>query len=242
MHRFFIRPEEIMDSRVPLSAEDAAHACRVLRLRCGEEVLAMDGEGMEYPAVIESIAQKEAVLRLGEGRRVASEPECRVTLYQCLPKTGKMEVIVQKCVELGISKIVPVTSARCVVKLDQKDAKKKVERYQRVAYEAAKQSGRGIIPEIAMPIRLCDIPAGEHALMLVPYEEERAKSLKSALREHSDVKDIGMLIGPEGGLEQAEVDSLVRQGGVSVTLGNRILRTETAGMAALAMLLYELEG
>ena len=242
MHRFFIQPEKIMDHCVPLSAEDAAHACRVLRLRCGEEVLAMDGAGMEYPAVIESISQKEAVLRLGEGRKVASEPDCRVTLYQCLPKSGKLEVIVQKCVELGISKIVPVTSARCVVKLDQKDAKKKVERYQRVAYEAAKQSGRGVIPEVAMPIRIGEIPASEHELMLVPYEEERSMSLKTALRAHSEVKDIGMLIGPEGGLEQAEVDALAEKGGISVTLGSRILRTETAGMAALAMLLYELEG
>lgn len=242
MHRFFIRPEEIVNGCVPLSREDAAHACRVLRLKCGDAALAMDGAGREYPAVIESVSQGETILRLGEGRIAASEPACRVTLYQCLPKTGKMEVIVQKCVELGVSRIVPATSARCVVRLEQKDVKKKIERWQRVAYEAAKQSGRAVIPEVAMPIHIADIPADRHELMLVPYEEEKATSLKSALREHPNVKDVGMLIGPEGGLEQAEVAELTAQGGVSVTLGNRILRTETAGMAALAMLLYELEG
>ena len=242
MHRFFIRSENIIDGHVPLGAEDAAHACRVLRLKPGEAVLAMDGEGMEYSAVIESLSPKEGILILGEGRPVESEPACRVTLYQCLPKSGKMELIVQKCVELGISRIVPVESCRCVVKLDQKDAKKKIERYQRVAYEAAKQSGRGVIPVVEMPIRISEIPTKRHELMLVPYEEERAQSLKNTLRAHLEAKDIGMIIGPEGGLEQAEVEHFVQEGGISVTLGRRILRTETAGMAALAMLLYELEG
>ena len=243
MHRFFIESESLSGQQIEIIGEDAQHIGRVLRLRPGESILVCDGRGREAKANITSLEKQRVYAALEESFHPAQgEPSAEITLYQCLPKQGKMEWIVQKCVELGVSKIVPVASSRCVVRWEEKDVSKRTARYQRVAYEAAKQCQRGKIPTVESLIPLTEIVPSRHELMLLAYEQETAP-LKKVLRQQADgLKNIGLIIGPEGGLEVNEVECLRQQGAISISLGNRILRTETAGMAALCMILYELDG
>lgn len=238
MHRFFV--ENIEDGNALLTGSDAAHCARVLRLRAGDAARLCDGRGNEYDAVIESASAEECLLAVGEPFPSETEPKCRVTLYQCLPKTGKAELIVQKCVELGVDTVELVLSARCVAQPSKNDAAK-LARLNRVSEEAAKQSRRGVIPPVAgiTPIDALDPAAFD--LFLIAYEEERAVSLKAALLAHPAPGSVALLVGPEGGLTEEEVATLTRRGARAVSLGTRILRTETAGMAALAQLLYEVE-
>ncbi|MEZ4509004.1 MAG: RsmE family RNA methyltransferase [Eubacteriales bacterium] len=206
----------------------------------GDALSLCDGAGYEYDAVISSVSQDAVVCTLGERQKSEVESPVHVTLFQCLPKTGKMETIVQKCTELGVYAVVPVVSARCVV-VPGKDFEKKRERYQRVALEAAKQSRRAIVPEVKPLMELKAIDPESFDLFLIAYEDEAARTLKTALRESAAPRSIALLIGPEGGLEDGEVKRLAASGAVSVSLGRRILRTETAGMAMLAQILYEVE-
>lgn len=241
MHRFFIAPEQIENGKAVITGEDVAHISRVLRLRAGEAVVLCNGQGLEYTGVIAHIEAASVTLDISEERQSITEPEHRVTLYQCLPKAGKMETIVQKCVELGVHAVTPVLSGRCVVK-PERDFEKKRQRYQRVAYEAAKQSRRGVIPQVRPLVSLecCDISA--HDIALVAYEDETRQSLKAALASAAGALDIAIVIGPEGGFAPEEVEMLRGHGAKPVHLGPRILRTETAGMAMLAMTLFALEG
>ena len=238
MRRFFV--EKVKNGTAVIAGEDAKHIARVLRMREGGALSICDAEGMEYDAVITRVSADEVVCALGEPRPAAAESPCRVTLFQCLPKTGKMETIVQKCTELGVFAIAPVYSARCVVVPD-KDFDKKRERYARVALEAAKQSRRAAVPGILPLTKIEAVDPARFSLFLVAYEEEETVSLKAALRKIAPPETVGLLIGPEGGLTEAEVARLVLQGAKSVSLGKRILRTETAGMAMLAQVLYEVE-
>lgn len=239
MHRFYV--EDIARDKAVITGEDARHISRVLRLRLGDVVLACDGAGREWDGKITALSDQRVSLSLSGQRPAKGEPRVSVTLYQCLPKQGKMELIVQKCVELGVTTIVPTTSARCVTRLEGKDVDKRVARYQRVAYEAAKQCGRGVVPRVTPPVPLSATDPAAHGLMLLAYELAETP-LKGVLSAHKDVFDVGLIIGPEGGLEEREAHALTAAGAVPVSLGGRILRTETAGMAALAMILYELEG
>ncbi|HWR23057.1 MAG TPA: 16S rRNA (uracil(1498)-N(3))-methyltransferase [Feifaniaceae bacterium] len=240
MERFFVDPGAIRGSFAAITGEDVAHIARVLRLKAGDEIRISDGQGVEYRARLTELGKQSVHAELFEKYAVRTEPAHAVTLYQGLPKAGKMEVIIQKCVELGVTAIVPMVTERCVVKPDLDFEKKRV-RYQRVAYEAAKQSGRGIVPEVKPLATLSEFPYARHGLTLHAYEGEHARTLKEALRGNT-AKDIAMLIGPEGGFTKEEVERSVACGAQAVTLGSRILRTETAGMAMLAMTLYELEG
>ena len=240
MERFFVEHTAIQGNTATITGEDVAHITRVLRLKQGDEVRICDGQGYEYEARLRELDKQSVRAELFERYAVQTEPEHAVTLYQGLPKSGKMEVIIQKCVELGITAIVPMVTERCVVKPDADFEKKRV-RYQRVAYEAAKQSGRGVIPQVKPLISLSKLPYAQHGLVLHAYEEEHACTLKQALRA-SKAQDIAIVIGPEGGFTKEEVELSVANGAQPITLGSRILRTETAGMAMLAMTLYELEG
>ena len=240
MERFFVEPGAIQGNTAIITGEDVAHITRVLRLKEGDEIRVCDGQGTEYTARLTLLQKQEVQAALVEQVAIHTEPAHTVTLYQGLPKTGKMEVIIQKCVELGISAIVPMVTARCVVKPDADFEKKRV-RYQRVAYEAAKQSGRGIIPAVRPLITFAQLPYGAHDLVLLGYEEEDVRTLKQAL-QGDKAQNIAILIGPEGGFAKEEVALSTQNGAKTVTLGSRILRTETAGMAMLAMTLYELEG
>lgn len=240
MERFFVDQNAIQGNTAAITGEDVAHITRVLRLKQGDEIRVCDGLGFEYAARLTELGKQSVQAELFEKYPVRTEPQHAVTLYQGLPKAGKMELIIQKCVELGIVAIVPMVTERCVVKPDADFEKKRV-RYQRVAYEAAKQSGRGIVPQVKPLTTLSGIPYDRHGLILHAYEEEHARTLKQALQARK-AQDIAILIGPEGGFTKDEVALSVANGAKTVTLGNRILRTETAGMAMLAMTLYELEG
>jgi len=238
MRRFFC--DNITTTTATITSDDAHHISRVLRMKAGDALSLCDGAGNEYSAVITSVSPEAVVCALGEQHQSEAESPVKVTLFQCLPKTGKMELIVQKCTELGVFAVVPVFSTRCVVQ-PGKDYDKKRERYNRVALEAAKQSRRAMVPQVLPLTELKKIDVKSFDLFLVAYEDETAVTLKQALRAANAPASIALLIGPEGGLEEGEVAQLVAAGAKSVSLGKRILRTETAGMAMLAQTLYEVE-
>ena len=240
MRRFYSENININGDSVILEGDEARHICTVLRMKKGDEVLVIDGMGVEYLSVIESVSDGAVELLIRERRFGSSEPDVRITLFQCLPKQGKMELIIQKCVELGVYEIVPTVSKRCVVRLEGKD--NKLLRWNKVSVEAAKQCGRAYVPKVTNPVDLLKADFSPFDLVLLAYENEAERSLKSALKENGDAKDIAILIGPEGGFDPLETEKLLGSGALSVTLGKRILRTETAGMAMLSQILYELEG
>lgn len=236
MSRFFV---ESLVSPVIMRGENVKHMSAVLRLRAGDTVTLCDGQGHECEAVLTVITKDSAELSAGPVRDSVSEPEYRITLFQCLPKTGKMETVIQKGTELGLYQLCPAVSERCVA-LPGKDFEKKRERYQKVSEEAAKQSRRGIIPKILPAIRLAEADFSRFDTVLLAYEEERTVTLKQALSKAG--KNIALIIGPEGGFSEEEVRALQSKGAVSISLGPRILRTETAGPAAIAEMLFFLEG
>lgn len=237
MHRFFLR--EPIANTVTLHGDDVKHIGRVLRLAPGDPIIICDGNGSECKAIIRSIGKDFVECECNTPVPCESEPPVSVTLYQGLPKTGKMETIVQKCVELGVYSVVPMLTQYCVVQ-PKESFSGRIERWQRVAEEAAKQSRRGIIPQILPLVRLESASFLDYDLVLLAYENERATTLKQTLTGFSG-KRIAMLIGPEGGFSEEEVNRLTERGAKSVSLGKRILRTETAGMAMLAQILYEVE-
>ncbi len=237
MNSFFT--DNIQGNTARIDGDDVGHIRKVLRLRQGDRIIVCDGNGTEYTAEITEIGPDRVDCLLSDMRPCDTESSYRVTLLQAVPKTGKMETIVQKCVELGVYEIQPVLTDRCVP-LPTRDYEKKRVRYQRVALEAAKQSRRGIVPQVLPLVPLGKVDTSRFDDLIVAYELERETSLKSVLRGGVG-KRIGVLIGPEGGLEETEVRRLTDLGGKTVSLGTRILRTETAGMALLSQLLYELE-
>ena len=237
MHRFFT--SDIQAHTAAVRGEDVKHISRVLRLRIGDCVQLCDGQGNECDASISAIAPDAVTFETQPWRRAKSEPDVSVTLFQCLPKAGKMETIIQKCVELGACGFVPVQSERCVVVL-KPPYEGRIERWQRVSEEAAKQSRRGIVPVVALPEPLKSLDFSAFDTVLVAYENERTVSLKQALRSGAH-KTIAIVIGPEGGFSEEEIAILTTRGAASVSLGTRILRTETAGMAMLAQIMYEVE-
>ncbi len=243
MPRFFINSKDIFDDNINIKGDDYNHIKKVLRLKCGEIVTLSDGVGNEYEAKIEEFGDGFVHTKVIESYKNATEPPIKVTLYQGLPKSDKMDFIIQKSVELGISRIVPVITERTVVKLsNEKDALKKCERWNRISQEAAKQCNRGIIPEIEIPITFKQAikQTKDKSLSLIPYEKESNNSLKQILRAVSNIIEVSVFVGPEGGFTEQEIEEAVKFGINSVTLGPRILRTETAGIAVLSILMYEL--
>lgn len=231
MNRFFA--EKIEDNIAHLSKEDSMHLARVLRMEVGETVeLVFDNK--LYLGNVADNNNKKALIEITEELKVESEPNLKVTLFQGLPKAGKMELIIQKCVELGIHSIVPIETVRCVSKAkDSKD-----ERFNRVAYEACKQCKRVYVPKIEKTMKIKDIDVNAFDAVLVAYEKEDKVSIKKALNELPNLTSVAIVIGPEGGLEEDEVQELLNRGAKSISLGKRILRTETAGMAVTSMVLY----
>lgn len=239
MRRFFAEKLDIESGVVRLTGDEARHIGCVLRMKAGDEVLLINGEGGQSKARITELTGEFVELEIIEKSVCLADPDVHVTLFQCLPKQGKMEVIIQKCVELGVWSIVPTVSKRCIVKLDGKD--NKLIRWNKVSAEAAKQCGRAYVPEVASPVTLSKAPLEAFDLVLIAYENEDRNALKAVLRAHSEAERIAVIIGPEGGFEPAEVEACVGMGAIPVSLGKRILRTETAGMAALAQIMYELD-
>ncbi len=235
MHRFFA--ERIDSDTARLLPQEARHALTVLRLKPGENIQLIL-EDQLFHAVLAAV-EPEVTAKLGDPLP-SPEPGTRVTVYQGLPKADKVDWLAQKCTEAGAYAVRVMEMARSVSRLSGKDADKKAERWQRIAQEAAKQSGRAHVPavEVIQPRKLAGLLA-EHKLVLVPWEEAHALSLGEAVRAHPEAKDIAVIIGPEGGITPEEIETLRASGAVPVTLGPRIFRTETAGLAALIMLLYE---
>ena len=239
MARFFVEPAGLTGERIFLTGENAQHA-KVLRLRVDEEVLVCDGEGREAVCRISEASAGEWVLSRSEIRESTTEASVRVSVYLAFPKADKLEHVIQKATELGAHEIIAFPSARCVSKPDEKSLKKKLERWQKIAASAAEQSGRGRIPEVrVLPSYQCalqEAAACDKALLF--YENEHAVTLKMALSE-SEYRTVSLLTGPEGGLEEREVEQ-ARAAGLQVcTLGKRILRCETAPLCALSAVMYD---
>ena len=238
MHRFYV--DQLVGTQAELSREDIHHAWKVLRLSAGDKVeLICHGE--RYEAVLRDNGIAEVLKKLPP-----TEAGLQITLFQGLPKSDKMDWIVQKAVEIGVVRIVPVIMARCVVRVSPQDGEKKHLRWAKIAREAGKQSGRCLLPEILPPVPLSsvlDLSAGLDAC-IVPWEESSSIGPGKFAAAHPDLSSLGILIGPEGGIESSEICSLkpVFQ---PITLGPRILRTETAGLVACAAMMAlrgEMEG
>ena len=246
MQRFFVEPYQVQEEehRITLTGPDLNHMKNVLRMRIGEDVWISDGSEKEYHCTIEEFQEDSAVLHILYAQEAQYELPSRIYLFQGLPKGDKMELIIQKAVELGAYAVVPVETRRCVVKLDAKKAQKKVTRWQQISESAAKQSKRMLIPEVKNVMNWKEALAFAKGLdvILIPYELAKGmKETREILSAIQPGQSVGIFIGPEGGFEEEEVRDAMEAGGKPVTLGKRILRTETAGMTMLSILMYTLE-
>lgn len=246
MPRFFMNKADINSNIIILTGENASHIAQVLRLGIGDEIIICDGEQNDYHCKINKIAKEkthyEVLAEVKEKTENRAEPNTKITLFQGLPKADKMELIIQKAVELGVYEIVPVITDRVIVKWDKK-SDEKVARFQNIAEAAAKQSGRGIIPKIRNIVSLEESILQAKSLdnSIVAYENEKSFTLKTFLNGFGGAS-LGVFIGPEGGFSENEISKLNNAEIQSVSLGNRILRTETAGIIAVAIMIYHLEG
>lgn len=241
MNSFYIEGRGEIGAIVSLQAEDARHCAQVLRMKRDEEFYAVDEGGGRFLAALCEVSKERCTALLCEAL-TDNEPPVSVTIYQGLPKADKLDLIVQKLTELGAARLVPVKMERCVVKLDARDGEKRRARLEKIAREAAKQCKRALAPEICPP-RSWKEAAAEMAaldLLLVPWEDARGFGMRAAHEAFPNAKHIGVVIGPEGGMSEAEVHALENIGAKQITLGPRILRTETAAVTAcaLAMLLW----
>ncbi|MDD2497638.1 MAG: 16S rRNA (uracil(1498)-N(3))-methyltransferase [Desulfitobacteriaceae bacterium] len=242
MARFFVESDQVENGIITIAGTDVHHIGKVLRLKAGDLVEVADGIGNVYQAELQSVSVTSAVFKILSTQLSRSEPEVEVYLLQGLPKGEKFDFIIQKCTEIGIKKIIPITTERSIVKLTPEKGEKRLKRWQRIASEAAKQSGRGSVPEVYPVMEMGQaiemLPPG--TVIIMPWEGEREISLKKVLTNVKPGSSVALVIGPEGGFAQEEVVSAQKAGAQVVSLGPRILRTETAGMVTLAIVLYEL--
>lgn len=245
MYQFFVEPGQIQDRKIVITGSDVNHIRNVLRMKPGEEISVSNGiDGKEYRCGIEAFTEREVICTLRFIKEDGVELPSRIYLFQGLPKADKMELIVQKAVELGVYEVIPVAARRCVVRLDVKKAAGRVGRWQGIAEAAAKQSKRGIIPNVhpVMDMREAVAYARSMDVKLIPYElAEDMRHTKDIIEKVQPGVDIAVFIGPEGGFEQSEIETALEAGIEPVTLGRRILRTETAGLTVLSWLMYHLE-
>ncbi|MDF2801591.1 MAG: hypothetical protein K0S61_1494 [Anaerocolumna sp.] len=245
MYRFYVEEEQIRDNRIAITGSDVNHIKNVLRMGIGEKVIVCNGQGMDYYAVIEEQTKEEILLSTLEKKPTKSELQGKIYLFQGVPKKDKMELIIQKAVELGVYEIIPVMMKRTIVKLeDKKKELKKLERWQAIAASAAKQSGRGIIPKIAETKTLTEALTYGKDLecKIVPYENaEGISKTRKIMSDLNGNSSVGIFIGPEGGFEEIEISQAMKEGYSPVTLGKRILRTETAGLTVLSMVMLQME-
>lgn len=236
MHRFYVLKENIIDNTITLSEDDAKHAVRVLRMTVGEPFLVCDGENHEYSVIVEQVNKNALVGRIESMRTMDSETKTAITLFQGYPKASKLEWILQKGTEIGVKQFVPFYSAYGDVKQSKND---KLERYERIIYEAGKQAGRGVLPILAPAIGWGAVlnQLDSFDVVIVAYEAEKKHHLVLDREKH---KNIALMVGPEGGFSPEEISDLQAKKAEIVTLGKRILRTETAGIIFPALVLYEL--
>lgn len=238
MANFYITKDDIEDNMAVIKGEEAQHISRVLRMKKGDKVTLCDGEGMFYDATLTDFEDKTVTAEITSQYVAQTEPKVQLTVFQGVPKNPKLETIIQKLTEIGAVRLVPMDTRRAVAKLDKSA---KVDRLRKIAQEAAKQSKRGIVPEVldAVPFKKAVEMAAKADLALIPYEQESEVSIKKALAGKTP-ETVSVMIGPEGGFDEDEI-LLAKEAGVqSVTLGKRILRTETAPLTVASIVLYEL--
>ena len=243
MHKFFVAKENIYDEVAKITGDDVKHIYKVLRLTEGDVININDGQGTEYLGEILEINKNQVNVNLKEKVELNNESQINISLYQGLPKSAKMDLIVQKTTELGVKTITPIITERVIVKNELGEFKK-TDRWRRIALEACKQSKRSVIPEVNTPIEFEELLTELKAmdLIVVPYENQAGFGIKNMIRviDKEKIRNIAIIIGPEGGFENKEIDILKELGAYIVTLGPRILRTETAGFVTTSILMYEL--
>lgn len=243
MYQFFVKDDQVAEEEVLIEGSDVNHIRNVLRMKAGDEIRVTNESGENWRcAITELTEQFVRAQRLDE--MAATELPCKVYLFQGLPKNDKMELIIQKAVELGVYEVIPVAMKNCVVKLDEKKAKAKTARWQEIAKSAAKQAKRSLIPNVEAPLTWKEAVARmkELDVGLVPYENERGmEATREAVSAILPGQTVGILIGPEGGFAPEEIAAVQAESLKLISLGNRILRTETAGFTTLAFLIYALE-
>ncbi len=245
MYNFFVEPSQIQGNEVKITGSDVNHIKNVLRMKTGEELSVSNGvDGKEYRCGIERFDEGEVICRVRFVKEADMELSSRIYLFQGLPKGDKMELIVQKAVELGVYEIIPLAARRAVVKLDEKKAKNKIARWQGIAEAAAKQSRRKIIPAVGKVMTMKEALAYASAMdiRLIPYEmAEGMDRTRDIIESLGPGQSIAIFIGPEGGFEESEIEEAKAAGFHPITMGRRILRTETAGFTILAWIMYRLE-
>lgn len=244
MYQFFVEDEQIANDLVMIEGSDVNHIRNVLRMKGGEKVRISSTSGRNFFGTIDRITESVVEVHITEETASDTELPCRIVLFQGLPKNDKMELIVQKAVELGAAEVIPVAMKNCVVKLDAKKAAAKTARWQEIAKSAAKQSKRSRIPAVREPVNYREAVAlaEELDVVLLPYENERGMTATREVMEHIvPGQSVGIFIGPEGGFDPSEIALAKEKGMHLVSLGKRILRTETAGLATLSILMYHIE-
>lgn len=244
MQHFFVTPDQVTEQFIYIEGSDVNHMKNVLRMKSGEELYVSDGNNREYLCKVECYEENRAVLTIEEEKKSDRELPSKIVLFQGLPKNDKMEWIVQKAVELGVHEVIPVSTKRAVVKLDAKKAAKKTARWTEIAKSAAKQAGRGILPSVGDVVNFNEaLKIAENLdVVLIPYELASGMNETRQIIDHiKPGQSIGIFIGPEGGFEKEEVKKALESGAKEITLGRRILRTETAGLMVLSVLVYQFE-
>lgn len=244
MYHFFVSSHQITENLITIDGPDVNHIRNVLRLKPGDVILISDESGTDYRCALLQLQPEQVTASVLEKSRENHELSARIYLFQGLPKSDKMEWIIQKAVELGVHQIIPVAMKNCVVKLDTKKADAKVRRWNAISESAAKQSKRSIIPTVA-PVHSFSDAVAAYSFFdknLMAYENARGMAAtKEQMTSVAPGMEIGVWIGPEGGFDPAEVETAAQHGILPISLGARILRTETAGLAALSLLMYHLE-
>jgi len=242
--RFFIDPCRIDGDTAEITGDTVRQIVRVLRLRNGDSICLLDGQGTEFDARIIALSAGSVTARILGSRHCEGEPRVRLSLAVCLPKGDKIELIVQKCTELGISELVVVSSQRTVARIPAEKTQTKLARWRKIAREAAEQCGRAAAPGVEGILHIGDLAEliPTLPLVLVACERRETPPLKDVLRQNAEAGSLMVIVGPEGGLTEEEARLVVEAGAVPVSLGRRILRCETAAIAACAAVMYELEG
>lgn len=244
MSKFFVPSDNVSEDCIVINGSDVAHIRRVLRYREGDCISVSDSSGTEYFCTIRKMSDSEIFLDITDKMQSNTELGMDIVLFQGLPKKDKMELIIQKAVELGVTEIYPVINERTVVRLDEKKAQQKTERWNKISEAAAKQSGRTIIPEVHVPISFEDAVSAAEKLeyTIIPYENAEGMAYSAqCIGEAVKAASVGIFIGPEGGFSKEEVDRAAASGAKAISLGRRILRTETAGLAVLSVIMFEKE-
>lgn len=240
MHRFFVDSSLKNDNHVVITGDDVTHISKVLRLRHNDEITVCDPDGIDCLCRIEMVEKDSVTAQIVSRVPSLTEPPVKITLFQGVPKGDKLDTVVQKCVELGAMRVVPVAMKRSVAII--KDKEKKQQRLQKIALEAAKQCNRAIVPQIDAVMTFDEAIgcSSDFDLKLLPYEAEKSTGMKEALKGSADAKNICIFIGPEGGFDESEVEKARSSGFETVSMGPRIMRTETAPLAAITAVMYEL--